>query len=144
MIERVGARTALANLLAAAHDGRLDQLCERFGVRVMSGFGSATRESLRAPNDLDVGVSFQRVPFQANGPGDRVALWAALTELVDYERIDLVVLDIDDPVLRAEALTGVPLYESALGQYAEAQIAALGERRDTAHFRRRNLELMAQ
>ena len=98
------------------------------------------------PNDLDVGVSFQRDTEgqRVRDPRDRIALWTALVELTGYEGIDLVVLDVDNPVLRADALTGVPLYEFKAGEYAEAQIAAVGERRDTAHLRRRNLELMAQ
>jgi predicted nucleotidyltransferase len=136
-------RLALAGLMDAARDGRLDVLCEKFSVRVMSAFGSAASESRVDPHDLDVGVSFRREPHARNGVGDRIALWTALVELTDYEGIDLVVLDVDNPVLRAEALTGVPLYEWRRGEFAEAQIAAVGERRDTAASRRRNLELMA-
>jgi predicted nucleotidyltransferase len=138
------ARAALDEIVVAGEDGRLDEICERFGVLVMSAFGSAARESLAEPNDLDIGVGFRRQPHRKNGAGDRIALWTALVELTDYEGIDLVVLDVDDPVLRAEALTGKPLYESESGAYAEAQIAAVGERRDTAYMRRRNLELMAR
>ena len=137
------ARSALATLVDATRDGRLDSLCERFEVRVMSAFGSATRPSPTEPNDLDVAVSFSR-SLDAPIVGDRIGLWTALVDLTGYEPIDIVVLDVDDPVLRAEALTGVPLYESIRGEFAEAQIAAVGERRDTAHLRRRNLELMAQ
>lgn len=138
------ARAALAELVAASHDGRLDVICDQFGVLVMSAFGSATRPSLAEPNDLDVGVGFRREPHQKYGTGDRLALWGALVDLTGYETIDVVVLDVDDPVLRAEALTGVALYESERGAFAEAQIAAVGERRDTAYMRRRNLELMTK
>ncbi len=139
----IDARVALARIVTAASDGRLDSICEQFGVRVMSAFGSATGTRSTHPNDLDLGVSFERHPPERHGTGDRIALWSALVDLVDFEGIDLVVLDIDNPVLRAEALTGVPLYESRRGVFAEAQIAAVGERRDTAAMRRRNLELMA-
>jgi predicted nucleotidyltransferase len=144
MTERRDARSALAELVAASHDGRLDAICDQFGVLVLSAFGSAIRPSLDEPRDLDVGVGFRREPHRKNGTGDRIGLWTALVELTEYEGIDLVVLDVDDPVLRAEALTGIPLYESESGAYAEAQIAAVGERRDTAFLRRRNLELMAK
>ena len=128
-------------MLAAAHDGSLDAVCEEHGVRVMSAFGSAARPSskLGDPGDLDIGVSF-RDP--ARPP--RLALWSALVDLTGYEGIDLVVLDVDDPVLRSEALTGIGLYEHVRGAFGEAQIAALGERRDTAHLRRLNLGLMAR
>lgn len=144
------ARSALGILIDATRDGRLDELCSRFEVRVMSAFGSATRAGLGEgpePKDLDIAVSFQRQSQSASGQerlAVRIALWTALVDLTGYEGIDLVVIDVDNPVLRAEALTGVPLFESISGEYAEAQIAAMGECRDTAHLRRRNLELMAK
>ena len=135
-------RTAFARLVSLAKSGGLDATCEQFGVRVMCAFGSATSEStLRPPEDLDIGVSFvDRVA----GRRRRIALWTALVDLTGCEAIDLVVLDVDDPVLRAEALTGFGLYERASGDLAVMQMAALGERRDTAHLRRMNLELMAR
>jgi hypothetical protein len=42
-------RLALAGLIAAARDGRLDVICEKFGVRVMSALGAlrASREWIR-------------------------------------------------------------------------------------------------
>jgi predicted nucleotidyltransferase len=129
--------------VSASRDGRLDEVCERFDVAVMSAFGSAIKESLIEPNDLDLGVIFRR-DSAPGGAKRRLELWSALVDLVGYEALDLVNLDVDNPVLRAEALTGMPLYESVRGEYAEAQIAAVGERRDTAAMRRRNLELMAQ
>lgn len=141
-------RDALARLEAATLDGSLDALCERFEVRLLCAFGSAARSGETAPKDLDIGVSFRR---ETNGPHApqasleaRLALWEALVDLSGCEQIDLVVLDVDNPVLRSEALVGVPLYESVVGEFAEAQIAALGEVRDLAPFRRRSLELMAR
>ena len=134
------ARDALARLVDAAHRGALDDVCEDHGVRVLSAFGSATRPSYPGtPGDLDVGVSFLDTT-QSRALG----LWDALVDLTGYEGVDLVVIDVDDPVLRSEALTGIPLYEHQRGAFGEAQIAALGERRDTAHLRRLNLELMAR
>jgi predicted nucleotidyltransferase len=141
-------RTALAKLVAATLDGSLDALCERFEVRLLSAFGSATRNGEAPPKDLDIGVSFRRENYGPPGPHasleSRLALWEALVDLTGFEQIDLVVLDVNNPVLRAEALLGVPLYECQADEYAEAQIAAVGEVRDLAPFRRRSLELMAQ
>jgi predicted nucleotidyltransferase len=138
------ARTALSVLVAAALDGRLDALCEPLGVALMSAFGSATHQSLHEPRDLDIGVSFRRHGQVALVSAPRLALWTALVDLTGYEGIDVVVIDGDNPVLRAEALNGVALYEHHCDQFAEARIAAVGEQRDTAHLRRRNLELMAK
>jgi predicted nucleotidyltransferase len=139
----VSARSALAVLVSASQDGRLDEMCARFDVAVMSAFGSAITDSSIEPNDLDIGVGFRR-DSAPGGAKRRLELWSAFVDLVGYEAVDLVSLDVDNPVLRAEALTGLPLYESVRGEYAEAQIAAVGERRDTAAMRRRNLELMAE
>jgi hypothetical protein len=47
-------------------------------------------------------------------------------------------------VMRAEALTGIGLYERRSGQFAEAQIAAVGERRDTDDRHRRTLATMSK
>ncbi len=141
-------RAALAKLVAATLDGSLDALCERFEVRLLSAFGSATRNGETPPKDLDIGVSFQRKNFGPQGSQAslqaRLTLWGALVDLTGCEQIDVVVLDVDNPVLRAEALLGVPLYEFEAGEFAETQIAAVGEVRDLAPFRRRSLELMAQ
>jgi predicted nucleotidyltransferase len=136
---------AFERIVAAARDGRLDVICERFGVSVLTAFGSAIKASVRPPEDLDIGVMFRWGPPPAvTTPPDRIGLWAALADLTGCDAIDLVVLDVDDPVLRAEALGGIGLYERTKSLFAEARLAALGERRDTAHLRRRNLELMAR
>ncbi len=135
-------RAAFEQLVELASHGELDEICERYGVRVLSAFGSATQPAgVRPPDDLDLGVSFVDPVLGRRG---RIKLWSELVDLTGCEVIDLVVLDIDDPVLRAEALTGFGLYENIRGAFAESQIAAVGERRDTAHLRRMNLELMAR
>ena len=51
-------------------------------------------------------------------------------------------IDGASPVLRAEALVGLPLYEATRGAYAVTQMAALAERRDTAHLRRLDLDAL--
>jgi predicted nucleotidyltransferase len=141
------ARTALSTLVAASRSGTLDEICERLGVRILTCFGSATRSSEQPAGDLDVGVSFGRAhskPLSGVSIECQLALWTELVELTGYENIDVVVLDLDNPVLRAEAFAGVGLFESAPGEFAETQIAALGECRDTAPLRKLSLELMAR
>ena len=76
-----GASRALNLLLVAANDGRLEEVCERFNVRVMSAFGSATRSGVKDPNDLDIGVSFRRNLDGLVRPAGlqlRIGLWTAL------------------------------------------------------------------
>lgn len=120
--------TALARLRAAAADGRLDDLAERLGVRVLGVFGSAARPDAVAPADLDVAVGFVGAPQE-------LALLDALTQLAGTDHVDLLVLDGADPLARAEGFTGIGLFEVTAGAWATEQMAALAERRDTAHLR---------
>lgn len=137
---QVDAMAAFATLRDAADQGRLDALCEEHGVELLGVLGSAVRKSRDPdsadPRDLDVAVRFI-------GAGDPVALTNALMDMTRYDGIDLVVLNDALPVLRAEALTGLGLYESTPGAWVTAQMAALAEFRDTAHLRRMNLETLA-
>lgn len=135
-------RDALARLLEATGDGRLDELCERRGVALLSAFGSATVAAEgdgaeQEPADLDIGVSFGEAP-------DLLGLLDDLVVLTGFDGVDLVPLDGAGPVLRSEALTGLPLFESVAGAFARAQMAALAERWDTAWLRRLDLEAMAE
>jgi predicted nucleotidyltransferase len=130
---------ALGRLRAAADDGRLDALCERHGVRVLTVFGSTGRGEPR-PRDLDVAVGYER-----GRRADLLALLDDLVELAGTEDVDLLVLDDAGPVARERALVGcVPLYESAAGEYALAQMAAMTERMETDWLRRLDLDLLAR
>lgn len=129
------AHRASERLIALGKEGRLDPICRARDVALLAVFGSATGAE-GEPDDLDVGVCFV-------AGADVVGLLDDLIALTGYDRIDLVVLDGASPVVRAEALTGVPLYERESGQFARAQMAALGERRDTGWLRRLSLEAMA-
>lgn len=126
---------AKERLVALAAEGAIDQICEAHGVVLLSVFGSAAREGGDA-EDLDVGATFA-------GEADPVGLLDDLVAATGFDGIDLAVLDAAGPVLRAEALTGIPLYERERGQFARAQMAALAECRDTAWLRRLSLEALA-
>lgn len=136
-VPRPDARRAVERLVAAAAGGEIDEICERHGVRLLGVFGSAAREGAPEAGDLDVAVSFRGRPAE-------LALLDDLTRLTGYDRIDLALLDGAGPVLRAEALVGVPLFEDEPGAYARTQMAALAERRDTAPLRRLQLDALAQ
>ena len=128
---------ALQRLRAAAEDGRLEQLCRRHGVRVVTAFGSAVRPDA-APRDLDLAVAFER-----GRDGDVLALVDDLSVLTGSDALDLLVLDRAGPVARERALVDcVPLYESEPMAYATAQVAAMGERMDTEWLRAMDLEAL--
>lgn len=132
------AHDALAHLVEAAVDGRLDELCERHGVRIMCAFGSAAQPDVSHPRDLDIAIA-----FEPGGEGDVLALWNDLYELSGPVELDLMDLDRARPVARANGLVGVPLYERRPGELAREQTAAILERMDTAWLRGMDLALLA-
>lgn len=71
-----------------------------------------------------------------NGKPDELVLLDELVKLTGYDKIDLAVIDHASPVLRASALVGVALFEATPGRFAETQMEALAEYRDTAPLRR--------
>lgn len=135
------AMVALHRLLEAVGDGTVDDLCAAHGVDLMGVFGSAYRRFRDAaqptPGDLDVCVSF----IGKDRPV--LELLDRLMTLTGYDRIDLAVLNGANPVLRADALIGLGLYERTRGGWATAQMAALAEWRDTRRFRRLDMEILA-
>jgi predicted nucleotidyltransferase len=129
---------AAQRLRDAAASGQLDEIAERLGVRLLGIFGSAARPAPGTePRDLDVAVSFR------GGPRE-LELIDALTQLTDFDRIDLAVLDGAAPLLRAEGLVGVALYEDEAGAWANEQMAALAERRDTQWLRDLDRQALAE
>ncbi len=131
-------REAAARLLAAAENGELERVCRSHGVDLLVLFGSAARAE-GEPADLDVAYRFAR-----DHAGGVLALLDDLASLAGTSKIDLLDLGRAGPVARERALVGVvPLYQATSGLYAKAQMAATGERMDTAWLRRLDLGLMA-
>ncbi len=116
----------MARLLSAAEHGDLDSLLAGHGVRVLTVFGSASRDE-PDPQDLDVGVLFER-----GVDADALGLSAALARLSRTD-VDLGVVDGSSAVFRERALAGAtPVWESTPGAWIEASVAATLERMDTA------------
>lgn len=76
--------------------------------------------------------------------GNALGLLGDLAVLVESDDVDLVVIDGAEPLLRARAFAGIGLYEHERGAWANEQMAALAEARDTARFRRLDLEALAE
>ncbi|HZD22265.1 MAG TPA: nucleotidyltransferase domain-containing protein [Acidimicrobiia bacterium] len=131
---------ALEILLAAADNGRLDEICERFGIDLVSVFGSVLDDAAENPSDLDVAIRFE--DFDAT---DVLSSITSLAELVGTDDLDVLILNGAGVVARSRALgpKGKGLYEKRRGLYALAQMAALTEEMETAPMRRRDLELLA-
>ena len=131
-------REGLRGLRAAAQDGRLDDLCRRHSVRVLTVFGSAARPGGDA-RDLDVAVGFE--PHHA---GDVLALLDDLSAITGSDDVDLLVLDRADPSHERALVHCVPRYKSEPTAFATAQVAAEGERMDTEWLRALDLAAMRE
>lgn len=124
-------------LTAAARTGRLDNLARRFGLRVLTVFGSTARGEAD-PRDLDVGVL-----FEPDAVGDVLSLLAELEVLTGTE-VDLGVINTGSPLFRDRALGhGTLIWEAQAGAFVVAAAMAAVERMDTEWLRRLNLEAMA-
>jgi predicted nucleotidyltransferase len=127
----------LARLRTAADAGRLDALCRRHRIRVLTVFGSAARDE-PAARDLDVGVLLEH-----GATLDLLPLIDDLERLTEAN-VDVVHLNDAGPVLRERAMVGsVVLDESEPGAWAAASTAAMMERMDTEWLRRLDLDLLA-
>jgi predicted nucleotidyltransferase len=115
----------------------IESLCDRCGIELMTIFGSAADPMTEQPGDLDVAVQ------GTSSDVDVLGITDALVELTHCDAIDVTVLNRARPVIRARALCGIGLYERTAGALARAQMAALGEWRDTAWLRKLDLERLA-
>lgn len=134
---------ALHRLVNAAQCQEFQDVLRSLDVQVLTAFGSAAllfegREGRPSfANNLDIGVLFR----------DQSRLFELINVLVSvagYDQLDIAVIDREHPVLDAEAMCGLPIFEDSPGRYAREQMAAFGRRRDTAYLRQLDLELMAR
>ena len=136
LVRMTSAAEAAGLLAAAADSGQLDEICRARGVRLLGLFGSTARpHDAASANDVDIAVSW-------DGPPDELGLIDDLVVLTGFDAVDLAVIDRADPLLRANALVGKPLFESEPGLYAVTQMAALAEERDTRWLRDLDLEAL--
>jgi predicted nucleotidyltransferase len=132
-------RGALQRLQDAATDGVISEICQEFAVDLLVVFGSAVR-GVRQPRDLDLAARFR--PYN---PGQVLIFWDRLAAIADSDALDLVVLNTGGPVIKERALLRpVVLFESRPGIWANAQIAAMMERMETARFRDEALSLASR
>lgn len=78
-------------------EGRLAEVCRRYGVRELSVFGSAARGDLQPNSDIDLLVEF--LPEAEPGLLDHAGLMLDLSELLD-RKVDLVSKNGLKPLIR--------------------------------------------
>ncbi len=92
------------------------QVCEATpGVIAAWAFGSARDGEIRPGGDVDVAVLFDRSPSL----DERVELLIHLQRALQFEAIDLVVLNGASPITRFEAVSGRPIFTRDASQRAE-------------------------
>lgn len=120
---------ALGNLLDASQDGRLSTLAGRFGLEIVTLFGSALDSS--DPGDIDVAVGFVH-----GGPRDFLAVVNALAELVPGDHVDVMDLNRAGPVAQKAAMVGARvLFSAHPSVVTEREIKAFMEYEDTRWLR---------
>ena len=127
---------AVRLLRAAMDNGQLDAFVERRNLRLVTLFGSASRDEPTA-HDVDIAVSART--------GERLDILDVVNDLLALtgsDDIDVLDLDRAGPVARQHGLFGEPLYESEPCLYAREQDRASMERMDTEWFRKLRLELL--
>ena len=98
------------------------------GLRLVVMFGSTAR-FVASPEDLDLAVL-------ASDPVDAVELTNRFTTLLGFQEVDVVDLRRADPVLLVQvAQEGIPLFESAPGEFASFCSLATRRFADTRKFR---------
>lgn len=91
-----------------------DALSKNHHIVAAWHFGSTQKGNIRSGADIDIGVLFDRMPSL-----DELAdLRAALQDALDFDEIDLVVLNEASPILRFEAVSGAPVYTADMERRA--------------------------
>lgn len=123
-------------------DPTKDQIAElgkRYGVQLFVLFGSRARGEDGPASDTDVAALFDR-PVSGK---EELDFFYDVQRLYATDRIDVVVLDKADPVLRKHvALYGVPLYEARRAAFDEFIMRAIAGYQDTQENRRVQRELL--
>lgn len=126
---------ALHRLESASEDGRLEVVCRRLDVVLLTLFGSAVRDAGSA-HDLDVAALFGQRSVMAP-----LELVGALVDITGTDDVDLLVLDDADPVARFNATSrGLPLYADAPTRWGTTQMGYATMMFDTEHLSRAELE----
>jgi predicted nucleotidyltransferase len=98
-------------------------------------FGSARDGRVGPGSDIDIAVLLESPP----SPSEQITLLAKLQAALQFEDIDLVVLNGANPILRFEAISGRPLFCRDRGRRAEFASLTAREYEDELAFWQRAL-----
>lgn len=113
----------------AVADGSLERLCDRYGLDLVVLFGSAVDSD--DPGDIDLALAFGK-----DSGKDFLATLTDLQALVPGDHLDVMNLDVAEPVARYEAMThGQPLFARTGADFWERQIFAINHYIETQPLR---------
>lgn len=126
-----------ATLRERVADGSLASMCDRLGIDLLLLHGSAVDDPAAAG---DIDLAYLPTP---GADVDHLQVVEELARLVPGDHLDVMPLHRADPVATYAALgLGDPLVERRPDVFAEQQIRAFGEYRDTQKFRDMALRLV--
>jgi uncharacterized protein len=99
-------------------------------------FGSAQQGLASAGSDIDIGLLMEAPPSL----DEQLELLAKLQGALEFEHIDLVILNEANPILRFEAISGRPLICRDLSRRAEFASLTAREYEDEMAFWQRALQ----
>lgn len=99
-------------------------------------FGSAQRGQISPSSDVDIGVLMESPPSLA----EQLDLLAKLQAALQFEDIDLVILNEANPILRFEAISGRSLFCRDLDRRAEFASLTAREYEDEMAFLQRAMQ----
>jgi predicted nucleotidyltransferase len=130
---------------------RLREICEKFNVAILYVFGSRAEEVKKwmreeieslSPGSSDVDVGVKPMPGFHLTVRDKVRLAIALEDLLDVERVDLIVLPEASPFLAANIVRGERLYAENEDMADEYDLYILRRAGDLAPLERERIELI--
>lgn len=127
----------------------LEELVTHYAITELYVFGSRAREilakvcglpiaSVFPHSDVDIGV--MPSPGKRLTVMEKVELAIALEDLLEVERVDLVIISEAEPFLAAEIVRGELLYCEDPDQQAENELFLLARAGDLAHYQRERIE----
>ena len=136
---RITVDQQLARLREATATGELADLCARFGIEIVTLFGSAARpEPGIEPGDVDIAIG-----FGYHVERDLIGAVNALADLVPGDHLDVMDLNRAGPVAaKAAMFESEILFETQSSVSAERQIKAFMEYEDTRWLRDLQLEVL--
>ena len=111
--------------------GRVDEVAQRHGIRLLLQFGSTVTGRARADSDLDLAVLLEHAPetLQAHA-----ALIGDLQELVPDRTVDVAILNRADPLFLKQVTMQCTLLYGALRTLHEFKMYAFRRYQDHRRF----------